>query len=646
MPDSLTPDRARGVLRDAGLLLVALLPVLVLALYGMRGPVLLAVDLGPNDGAYLEGFDTHFEIGPEFATRWTERKAVVDMPFTVREGPVSVAWRGARMLPSSAVVDVTVGARPSDHAVLRGGRFEVRRQPVPGAGAVPARITFDVDPNDNGALGIRLDWVALEVGEGGRVLFRGLVRWSAVLLVAGAFVLFRLAGWSGGPAVASSAVLALAATAWALLGPFAFAHVASRVWAPALLLAGVGVFAARRTGVAALPAIVLASYLLKAGGIFHPAFYYPDVQNDRRYTVVFSDATGSVAERGVIAQKTVNTGYPRFVAGKPYAFPYSPVFFVPFSWMHKAGLSAHGLEDAFRHVSVAAGALEVLAVCALARRLFGPESGTLAALLAALMPPLYSRLMFAMWPTIVGHLFDTLVMVAAIPLVVEPAGRAWVQVGAWQLAGYLTYIASLFNITGFTAWLAVLDRHVRVKVLALTVATAAFTVLALYFDFTRAFVLEIIPAMLRGEASPKGPSGAPSPGLLGALGRILLFYGYGTPALALAGAVLAWRRGSRTTRLVLGAYTLAFVTQLLMRGFIPGLFKDLKEITFAAPLMAITAGLALEELRRWRGRAPVVLLVVGIAAFTAGRYWTWWHEYRPVVMNGANAWGPALPPAR
>ena len=79
--------------------------------------------------------------------------------------------------------------------------------------------------------------------------------------------------------------------------------------------------------------LFLAGYLLKGAGVFHPGFFYPDVQNHGRYVAAYAAAEGSVAERGIAAQRQVATAYPRFVAGRPYAFPYSPLFFVPFTWL-------------------------------------------------------------------------------------------------------------------------------------------------------------------------------------------------------------------------------------------------------------------------------------------------------------------------
>jgi hypothetical protein len=66
-----------------------------------------------------------------------------------------------------------------------------------------------------------------------------------------------------------------------------------------------------------------------------------------------------------------------------------------------------------------------------------------------------------------------------------------------------------------------------------------------------------------------------------------------------------------------------------MRGLGGGLFRDLKEITFAAPLVALLTGLVLDELgRRGRaGRHAAALAAAGLVAFGLGRYWGYFRAY-------------------
>jgi hypothetical protein len=385
--------------------------------------------------------------------------------------------------------------------------------------------------------------------------------------------------------------------------------------------------------------LFLAGYLLKGAGVFHPAYFYPDVQNHGRYVAAYAEAQGSVAERGIAAQRQVNTAYPRFVAGRAYAFPYSPVFFIPFTWL---GTDSARVEDALRHVGLAAAAAEVPAVFWIGSLALGPGVGVAAAAVAVFLPPLYSRLLYAMWPTIAGHLLDILAIGAALVLARRPGKTGPLAAFAvLTLAAFLTYISSLFNLALFIVILVLLDRRRAPVLLGVLAAAAGATVLWLYGSFTRAFFLEIVPALAGGGgvARPASASGPAPGGLLAAAARLPLFYGWGFPALAVAGLVLVRRQSDDAARRVLAAYGLAFVALVLMRGLGGGLFRDLKEITFVGPLVAVAAGASLDALARRgrRGRTAVLLLAVGLLAFAAERYRFYFSTYDSAVMRPAAA---------
>jgi hypothetical protein len=251
-----------------------------------------------------------------------------------------------------------------------------------------------------------------------------------------------------------------------------------------------------------------------------------------------------------------------------------------------------------------------------------------------------------MWPTIAGHLLDVLAMGAALRLVRRPGERRPViAFFLLTLAAFLTYISSLFNLALFIVFLALLERRRAPLLLGVLVAAAGATVLGLYGSFTRTFLFEIVPALAQGGgmATP-AVAGAPAPtGLLAAVSRVPLFYGWGFPALAVAGLVLVRRGADGAARHVVAAYALAFVTLVLMRGLGGGLFRDLKEITFVGPLVAVCAGASLAAgARRGRpGRVAVLLLAVGLLAFTAERYRFYFTTYDSAVTAPA-----AGPPGR
>jgi hypothetical protein len=103
--------------------------------------------------------------------------------------------------------------------------------------------------------------------------------------------------------------------------------------------------------------------------------------------------------------------------------------------------------------------------------------------------------------------------------------------------------------------------------------------------------------------------------------------------LALAGFVLLRRRVPPPLFRVLSAYALTFAALVALRAVGAGLFRDLKEIEFAAPLVALGAGASLEELagRGSAGRWAAALVVLGLGAFCAARYVEYVRAYASLV---------------
>jgi hypothetical protein len=303
------------------------------------------------------------------------------------------------------------------------------------------------------------------------------------------------------------------------------------------------------------------------------------------------------------------------VAGRPYAFPYSPLFFLPFTPLVP---DRAAVEEGLKHAALLAAALEVLAVYALARQM--GMSGLWAALVSAFLPPLYSRLSLAMFATTAGHLLDTITIVWAARLVHGRGGRRpWIVAFALTLSSLLTYVSSLFNLSAFWTALAALRRPLAKRALAVLAAAAGLAVVLLYLPFTILFVREIAPAVLSGggatAAAPASGTQVVPTGLLPALARIPLFYGYAVPLLALAGLMVLRRRAGAAWP-VMAAYGIAFLVLVALRAFGAGLFKDLKEVEFVAPLMAVAAGATLEVLaeRGLSGRLSAALVAIGVAA--------------------------------
>jgi hypothetical protein len=270
----------------------------------------------------------------------------------------------------------------------------------------------------------------------------------------------------------------------------------------------------------------------------------------------------------------------------------------------------------------------VVATYWLAVLLFGPGSGLAAALLAAVLPPMYSRLFLATWPTVAGHLLDLLAITAAAFLAVRPESwRRLFGFAGLALSSALIYISSLFNLSAFVVSFSALERRLAPRILAVWMGAVLVTIATLYLSFTWTFLREIAPALVAtASESTRTPF---LEGIRTVFQRILLFYGWGYPALALAGIVLAYRQPDKRPFRLLAAYGMAFLLLSILRVASGGLFKDLKEILFVGPLIAITAGTSLEALAR-RGRPGMwsaVAVTVGLLAFWFQSYRGYWKAY-------------------
>ncbi len=579
---------------------------------------LVVFQLGPNDHAYLDGFAPHYEVeNGAVGWRWTTYHARIDLPL-VAEGPSELVYRFARVFGETAEADVSLAGSTVDRFNARGGAVETRRVRLPALSPTPLSIGFDVDSHERRNLGLKLDWVAFASDAEARLSLSGKPRVFAALLAAFLFALFRFGGLGFTASLASSAFFIGAFVAALHHDPFAIAHVAAKISLPlvALSLWAALYLRSRPKGALVLP-ILVGAYLLRGYGLFHPQTFYGDVANARDYVEVFRETSGSLAERGVETQTRTNVGYPRTVAGKDYAFPYSPLYFSPFGLAGTPG----GIEDAVRHAGLAASALATLPIFWLASTAFSPAAGVVASLLWMFSPPVFSRLLLALHATLVGSFLDTLAIAAVLSLSFEPRNRRrLVAVFGATLASLLAYTSSLFSMGAFFLFESLLERRLALRLLATIAIAASLTVTWLYWPFLTAFFREILPALASGLPGP--PDDAASHPVRTALSRIPLFYGFLYPPLAIGGLWIARRTKDARAYRVLAAWSLAFLLMVSLRAFGGGLFKDIKEIELAAPLVAILTGASLAELsvRGRKGMLAAAALTTVLALFGLARY--------------------------
>lgn len=624
--------RRPGRWPDLAALTVCLAVPLLAAALGARGPASVTLKLGPNTGAYLEGFVPNYEIEGLSATRWTRHQARVTLPLEL-SGPAEVALRYARIFGQTAAVDVGFAGRPAGRFSCRGGIYRTQRIGLGNLAASPAAISLDIDADEGRDLGLRLDWLRVSVGPGGRIALRGWVFWLPALLAVALWASLRWLGQGSLAALALTGPWIVTAAAWTLLDPLGFAHVVRYVAPLALFSVPATAAALRRVagGRWLLPIFALA-LLFKGLIVFLPSSYYPDFQNARRFVDELREGTGPLALRTIEAQKRINVAYPRFIAGRPYAFPYSPLPFLAFTPLE----DADDIESAVRLAGLLVAALEVLLVFFLARALATGQGDApapsaeqaarathlalVAALLTSTLPAPLSRLLLAMTVTLAGHLLDGLLVLATLLYLRQPERRGRLAaVALAALASLLTYVSSLFTVSAFLAMAALVERRQAARLLAVLAGAVSVTVAWLYWPFLLVFCREIVPALLQGQTLPAAQGGAAGP--LQALARIPLFFGYALPLLAAAGLVLARRQVEPRAFRVLVAYGLAFLLLVALRAFGRGLFRDLKEISFAGPLLTVLAAFVVERLASLgrTGRTAALLVVLGLAAFGLGR---------------------------
>lgn len=564
----------------------------------LRQPIL--VDIGPSTGRYGSGFEDSEETPPT-TSRWTRPNAEFDIPLSVDASPVRFSVRAARYLDEPTRITVTVDGRPFTSFEQARGRQRIQEveAPLP-EGPLHLGLTSD-DPK----LGMALDWIRIE-GARWRIPAR---EWTVWMLPLGIFAALLLSGASLAVAGGATAGVLFLLAAAAALDPFGFVHSMRDVAVPTVVFS---VLAARLfRGQTAVVLAVTATVLLKGGFLFHPSYFYNDVRQNDRYVGALRSYEGSIMERSRKAQVDLGVGYPRIVGGKKYAFPYSPIFYLPFTMLPP---DRDLVVRAIKHVALFSTAVEVALAFVLARALL-PSAAAAAAWFTFAFPILTSRMLYAMWSTLAGHALDLLVVVVAARALERPKDpRASALLFAATLATFLTYVSSLFNTSAFLIILAVLATAIRFRVLALWLVAAMAVVFGLYGDFTLTFVREILPAIASGtgHAAPSAPApGIAAPGsVLGAFARIVVFSGYGFPLFAVAGLILIARRRDPAATVV-KAYALAFLSLVLLRGFSFGLFKDLKEIEYAGPAFAILAAVALDRIEgrgaRWFVATGLVL---------------------------------------
>ncbi len=609
--------RRLGTAGILGLLLLGLFAGLLDIAGRFRQPII--VDIGPSTGRYGSGFEDSEETPPT-TSRWTRQNAEVDLPLAVDAVMARFSVRAARYLDEPTLITATLGGKPFVSFEQPRGRQRIQEveAPLP-EGPLDLGLTSE-DPK----LGMALDWIRID-GARWRIPAG---EWTVWILPPGIFGALLLCGASLTLAGSATAVILLLLAGLAAVDPFGFVHTMRDVAGSTILFSLLAAIVFRGQTAAVLA--ITTTLLLKGVFLFHPSYFYNDVRQNDRYVGALRSYEGPLMERSRKAQVDLGVGYPRIVAGKKYAFPYSPVFYLPFTALPP---DRDVVVRAIKHVALFTTAVEVALAFVLAS-LVAPSAAVAAAWLTLAFPILTNRMLYAMWSTLAGHALDLLVVVLAVRAIERPEDRkALVLVFGATLATFLTYVSSLFNTSAFLLILALLVVRIRWRVIGLWLVAALPVVFGMYGDFTMAFFREILPAIVSGsgraaaDAASAAQSAPASP--LDAFSRIILFAGYGFPLFALVGLVVIARRHDPAA-IAVKAYALAFLSLVLLRAFSFGLFKDLKEVEFAGPAFAILAAVAVARIE---GRVARWLIITGLVATGVWMQFGYFQRWSQLVLG-------------
>jgi hypothetical protein len=587
----------------------------------------LTIDVGPATGPYLSGFSPSVEF-PPITARWLLGQGRIELPLDVEPGEgrlwMHVALRTVVPQPLELRLDgqvlgqITLSPTTAPRTWPLPGRApndpfaDTRLVSLPLAthgGAL--RLDFNCRTGDTPALAV--DWVRLE---GLRYRVPGRAFAPRLLGVGFALLGFLYTGSLGRSTLLGCAG-ALLTSVVAALDPLLLTHVAAKVALPGLLLSlAVAPWLRQRAHGGGLAALLLAGYLLKGAGVFHPGLHAPDVLTHNRYVAAFRASSGSLTERGIAAQRIAGVAYLRFVAGEHYAFPYSPLYYLPFTL-----LPEDRVVGAMKHVALFAAVAETALVYLLASALLDARLGLWAATLATFLPPLFARLVWAMWPSIVGHVADVLALIALYAWLRHPDSRARRAVlAAATLLAFSAYVSGFVMVGALLLAAALLERRHSGLLLLLLAGAGALAVTVVYAAHVRPLVATLLPALVQpGTATPAEPA----VDFATALSRIPLFYGWAYPLLAAAGLWLSTRLVGRPALRFLRIYALAAVLLVLARATTGGLLKGLKEMMFVGPLVVLLTALALRALAA-RGpwaRRTAVAIAVGLVLHGLFLYW-------------------------
>jgi hypothetical protein len=354
---------------------------------------------------------------------------------------------------------------------------------------------------------------------------------------------------------------------------------------------------------------------------FHPFCYYPDVDTHVRFLQALRDNPSLLVDPTQPWQRRGDVT--REIGGQKVPIPYAMVFHAA-AWPLSPLLGDTG---ALKTVAVISAAAVVLLVHPLARAAaLAPMWATLAQLLAAVLPVLTSRLSLALYPTLFGLAWVTLLLVhLARRLTHLDGARDGAAALTFILIAEAAYTGSLLTVSALvltlSAVLALRGEWRRALRLGIGWAIATAILMAtMYVGFLPTLWHGVLPYVFEGG----GPAAAaaPDPVWTAGLRRLGIFYDAVYPVLALLGLV-ASRGMPPSARRVLACAVAVGAAILILRYALPTALRDAKDVELLLAPVAVlcAAGLAVVWEQGRTGRALAVLAFVGAVVWAAVRDW-------------------------
>lgn len=614
------PSLGTSLTRPYRIILASLVLVaagLALAVALVRFAPALRLELGPGDHSYVQGLSSDWRWETDAAWRSFERRSRLSLPVTVAGG-----GSFSLEVSSRATTATSVRVHFDD-----GTAQELTLAPASGA----RRISFAL-PSERVRAYVRVR--VASTGENATVVRVSAAEWKSpgalpqptlmiavALLVLTPFLAGVLAGASLREAMLASAFIVCALVYCAYTQPFAALHLALAS-TPVVFTGLVIIALVRVVGPRLSPAFLVMFFfalLFRAGLLFHPSFYFYDLQ-------VHETLVELIYHRGMVDfwshwpdyQVQYGIGV-SLVEGVRQSLLYP----VMFHFVAHAGNSlVHAPVFWIKMVGAVFAALGLFPLGYLARRLSShARADVFAGALYLLVPSLTRSLFSLKLAATMGHFVDLCVVayLAHISLRLDSRARlvSAVLLTTASLVSYNSGFMHMGLLIGACLMLAPLigglDRPNAFRLAAAGLAALPLAVVCYHPSAVRAFW-----ATMLGQGDSIEPTAAELD--YSVTGMALEFVGAPLIVIGCIASVIVLPRLESSIRLLVSAWLGSAAIAFGLRYVFPEMLTYQKELYWAGAAFAVVAGTLLAQLHqrgRWGSAVSIAALVL------AGGVWLW-----------------------